>query len=71
MFPEFSLCQVLVRKMDLRSQCGPPHAHKIYSAHISKELMCAMRVTLLTEKELDSLCPPAVHWSDGQVYSYK
>jgi hypothetical protein len=39
--------------------------HTLSLKHVSDNLLCAMRITLSTEKELDQLCPKSFHWNDG------
>lgn len=39
------------------SHCGVDKAMKIVHGNISKELMCAMRVHLMNESEMNVFCP--------------
>jgi hypothetical protein len=48
-----------------RHECGPTRDYTITGKKISDGLLCAMRLTLATEKELDQLCPKTFHWGDG------
>jgi len=56
---------VLIRKMNLRDECGPASKYSIGTRKISDQLLCAMRITLALETELDQLCPKTFHWNDG------
>ena len=60
-----SLDLMLIRKMNLRAECGHTRDYIITMKKISDELLCAMRLTLALEKELDQLCPKTFHWGDG------
>ncbi|KAK3278586.1 hypothetical protein CYMTET_13482, partial [Cymbomonas tetramitiformis] len=68
------LDRVLIRKMALRQDCGPTRAYTIGWERISLELLCATRLTLVAEPELDLLCPKPWSWNDqctGAVFKWR
>ncbi len=47
----------LLKKIGMLAHCGVDKDYKIFHGNISKELMCAMRVHLMNETEMDVFCP--------------
>ena len=48
-----ALDQLLIRKAEVMASCGDPRDFVIRAKNVSADLLCAMRVTLLNETEID------------------
>lgn len=53
----------ILKKIGMLAHCGVDKAMKITHGNISKELMCAMRVHLMNETEMNVFCP-----ADAKVF---
>ena len=47
----------ILKKMGMLAHCGTDKQMKIVHGNISEELMCAMRVHLMNDTELNVFCP--------------
>lgn len=54
----------LLKKIGMLQHCGTDREMKILHGNITKELMCAMRVHLMNETEMNVFCP-----ADSKVFS--
>lgn len=54
----------LLKKIGMLQHCGTDREMKILHGNISKELLCAMRVHLMNETEMNVFCP-----ADSKVFS--
>lgn len=51
--------QLLLRKLSVLTQCGSVQSQRINHANVSAHLLCAMRVHLVNQTDLDIVCPKA------------
>jgi len=57
--------RLLMRKRHMLRACGPAESHRINAYAFSDELLCAVRVTVMNESDVDVLCPRATGpWHD-------
>ena len=57
--------RLLMRKRHMLRACGPAESHRINAYSFSDELLCAVRVTVMNESDVDVLCPRATGpWHD-------
>ena len=51
--------RLLMRKRHMLRACGPAESHRINAYAFSDALLCAVRVTVMNESDVDVLCPRA------------
>jgi hypothetical protein len=57
--------RLLMRKRHMLKMCGPAESHRIDAYSFSDALLCAVRVTVMNESDVDVLCPRATGpWHD-------
>lgn len=63
------LDEFLLKKIGMLSHCGFENDMKIMTHNITDQLMCAMRVHLLNETEMNIFCPNDVRFWEEQCHS--
>lgn len=63
------LDEFLMKKIGMLSHCGFENDMKVVKGNITAELMCAMRVHLMNETEMNVFCPENVKFWEDQCHS--
>jgi len=51
--------QLLLRKLSILKQCGDEKTHRINAVNVSENLLCALRVHLVNQTDMEVVCPKA------------